>query len=75
MQKYDLVSKNDDNDSLSNCNFQQVTGPEPEDSECMSLRSTQTQNIQADSNQKGVLRRMNSQENLLTSQFQEKGGW
>lgn len=51
-QKYDLVSKNQEQDdieeNLQNCNFQQMNGPEPEDSECMeivSMRSSQTQNI------------------------------
>lgn len=83
-QKYDLVSKNDqDQDDISesnlqNCKFQQVNGPEPEDSECMdivSLKSSQTYNIlnnkhmQHKSNiaDENLRRRTNSQENRISS--------
>jgi hypothetical protein len=52
-EKYDLVVVNknnagdgDDNQSINNCYFQQVTMNDPDDSEChidmMSMRSTQT---------------------------------
>lgn len=77
-QKYDLeiARKNNtggiDDQSINGCNFQQVTYPDPEDSEChvdiVSMRSTHTQRQNFISNQQGVLRRMNSQENILTSQ-------
>lgn len=84
-QKYDLVSKNnqDQDDvlesNLQNCKFQQVNGPEPEDSECMdivSLKSSKTYNILNNKHTKqksaiaeeNLRRRTNSQENQLTSQ-------
>lgn len=82
-QKYDLVSKNQDEDdienSLNNCNFQKMNDQEPEDSQMdmISLRSTQTQNVMMAmaTNQTGALRRMNSQENILQqSQFLNAAG-
>lgn len=58
LQKYDLVSKNDNDQEeiFQNCKFQHQIGPEPEDSEGlerMSLRSSQTLNVIAATRNRG----------------------